>query len=144
MIVASYLALFVALLVWTGDPEKRRWAQNADRRSVATVRIAGCVVCVLLMLAGLLLLADGTRSEVGVAAGIALVAGASALILGIGLWKGGLARSLRVTGWLVVVAVLCIPSTLTLLLLPVAPMVVLLELARSSPRSRERNEIVRA
>jgi len=92
------------------------------------------------MLVGLLLLADSARAGVSVVAGIALVAGASALVLGVGVWDGGFARALRGAGWFAVVVVLCIPSTLTLLLLPVAPMVVLFDYVQPGAMSRERHE----
>lgn len=139
MIAVSYLALFAALFwvarscrsgsLWT-KPYARTWVNRADGRKIVIedrckrgVRARHDPWC---SLAG-----SKRSSRPGeTCRGSGLLIGASSLFLGIGLWAGGLALALRAIGWLTLVVTLSVPSTLTLFLLLVAPMIVLLERAQ--------------
>jgi len=132
MIAVSYLALFAALFLFT-KPNARTWVNRAGGRKIVIARIAASAVCVLVMILGALLLGESDQVHLmSPVAGGGLLIGASSLFLGIGLWAGGLVLALRVVGWLTLVVTLSVPSSLTLFLLLVAPMIVLLERAQGN------------
>lgn len=102
-------------------------------RKIVIARIAASAVCVLLMILGALLLGESDQAHLmSPVAGGGLLIGASSLFLGIGLWAGGFVLALRVVGWLTLVVTFSVPSSLTLFLLLVAPMIVLLERAQGN------------
>ena len=118
----------------------RRWPERAQPSTVLLARAGALVVSLNVAVVGVLLL--GSQEEgalVGRVVGIGLVVGASVLLAGIAAWRGPIARPFRAGGWLLVAALLLVPSTLTLLLLVVAPLLFLL-----GPAPARRSERVHA
>ncbi len=140
MLFASSLALLLAVVVWVRDADMRRWPERAQPSTVLLARAGALVVSLNVAVVGVLLL--GSQEEgalVGRVVGIGLVVGASLLLAGIAAWRGPIARPFRAGGWLLVAALLLVPSTLTLLLLVVAPLLFLL-----GPAPARRSERVHA
>ena len=122
MIPVAYAVLVVSLFVWA-----RRGATIETRgtllASPALVLMLG-VAFTALLLAGLWLLFAGS-STLAIFIGASLLAGSVLFVGGLGAPEP-IANWFRATGWLLMVVALLVPSTLTLLLLLVAPMIMLI------------------
>lgn len=129
MIGIAYLVLLGSLVVWASNPRRRAWPASASRKNVLAARMSASVISGLLAALGVAVLnAYGPDNHrVTLFIGIALAGGGSLFLLGLALWRGRLGRTLRVAGWIAMVAALVVPSIGTLLLVLVAPMVFLLE-----------------
>jgi hypothetical protein len=134
VLLAAYLALAVALGAWALEAKVRSWPARESSSTVVLARVGALTVSALTAAVGALLLTNPTENDVHEArtiVGVCLVVGSGLLLLGVVLWKGHLAQRLRVVGWLLVVVGLAVPSTLSLLLPLVAPLVVVLGDART-------------
>lgn len=135
MVLAAYLALIASIVVWTRD---RAWILGASRRTVLAARFGAIAIALLVASVGVMVIGQSENDDLlPLLLGIALACGGSLLVLGVALWDGRIARALRVGGWLVSIAGLCVPSTLTVLLLLVAPIIFLLGDLRSRGASAE-------
>jgi hypothetical protein len=139
VLFAAYLALLISVIVWVRDADMRRWPERTHRSTLLLARAGGVAVALNLAIVGLLLGRSDDVTLIGRVASITLVVGGSFLVAGILAWKGPLARGFRTGGWLPVVTVLSIPSTLTLLLLVTAPLLFLLGPAPARHTQPERH-----
>lgn len=138
MVLVAYLALISSIVVWTRN---RTWILGASRRTLRAVRLGAIAVALIVAAVGVLVIGQSENDELlPLLTGISLFGAASLLALGVALWDSRIARALRISGWLVAVAVLCVPSTLTVLLLLVAPIIFLLGDFRSRGASAERGQ----
>lgn len=138
MVLAAYLALISSIVVWTRN---RAWILGASRRTLRAGRLGAIAVALIVAAVGVLVIGQSENDEfLPLLTGIALFGAASLLALGVALGDSRIARALRISGWLMAVAVLCIPSTLTVLLLLVAPIIFLLGDLRSWGASAERGQ----
>jgi hypothetical protein len=142
MLWIAYLALAVAL---SWRLLQGRWRGRAPAPS-SVPRAGGLTLSLGLALLAVALFADAqgesghSAAELGSLILAVLVVGALALAGGLALWTGRLAMVLRGIGFAAVVAALAIPSTLTVLLLLVSPLVVVLVEVRPAADGRRSAE----
>lgn len=137
MLFAAYLALVICVVAWVRDADLRRWPERTERTTLLFARTCAFAVSLNLAIVGVLLGRTEEPTLVGRLASVTLVVGGIMLLAGMVAWRGPVARAFRGGGWLLVVAVLAVPSTLTLLLLVTAPLLFLLGPAAASQTERE-------
>jgi hypothetical protein len=137
VLFAAYLALVICVIAWVRDADLGRWPERAEHSTLLFARACGFAVSLNLATVGVLLGRGDDLALIGRIASVTLLVGGVVLLAGIVAWNGAIARALRGGGWLLVVAVLAVPSTLTLLLLVISPLLFLIGPPASHPE-RER------
>jgi hypothetical protein len=133
MTFLAYLTLSVALLSLLGH-ETRSWLRRAGPQRELAVRMGALGAGIFALLSALLLLEGESGVELALMALLAV--GAGVFLLGVILWRGGLALALRAVGWGLAVVALVPPSLLTLALPAAALLIVTLGAApEHRPRS---------
>jgi hypothetical protein len=120
-------AVLAGVVVWSLARRGGPWILGLREPARQRVRLAAAVldsVAAVLGIAvlGLQLADDGQSHLLGWTIAAALTIGSVLYATGLLTWRGGPALALRVLGWLLMVAALAIPSTLTLALPVVAPL----------------------
>jgi hypothetical protein len=123
MVFLAYLTLSVALLSLFGR-ETRGWLLKAGPQRELAVRMGALAAGVFGGLAALVLREGESGLELVLL--VSLAGGCALFVLGVILWRGRAALTLRALGWALAVAVLAVPSMLTLALPPAALLVVTL------------------
>jgi hypothetical protein len=120
-------AVLAGVVVWSlgrrGGPwilELREPARQRVRLAAAALDTVAAALGIAVL--GLQLADDGQPHLLGWTIAVALVLGSAVYAAGLLAWRGGQALGLRTLGWLLMVAALTIPSTLTLALPLVAPL----------------------
>jgi hypothetical protein len=123
MTFLAYLTLAVALLSLFGR-ETRSWLRRAGPQRELAVRMGALAAGVLAALAAAILITEASGVELVLLAAF----GIGGALFGIGtvLWRGGAAQGLRAFGWGLAIAVLAVPSMLTLALPAAALLIVTL------------------
>lgn len=135
MIALAYIGL-LAVLLWAARRDEKLYSlARSTPVTQLQVRIAASVGALLFAALGVLLAqADGHGSVVRNVAATALIVGASVYLSGVAAWHGRPGVILRRVGWLAIVAVCVVPSSITpaiLLALPALP--TLIEIPRRTP-----------
>jgi hypothetical protein len=129
MILVAYACLFVAL----GALLIRGGAVRISRRSQLVARLLGMIGAAATASIALLVLSTSQPTTLGYAMLLILLAGSMVYLCGLALWHQRVGFAVRLAGWILTVAALAIPSTLTLLL----PLAALLTLTlRAAPDDR--------
>ena len=123
MAFLAYLTLTVALLSLLGR-ETRGWLPKAGPQRELAVRTAALAAGVVACVAGLMLVEQENGLELGLL--VALAVGGALFAAGAIMWRGRTALALRAVGWVLTVAVLSVPSMLTLALPAAALLIVTL------------------
>ncbi len=128
MILIAYLTLVASVVAWSRDNRLRTWIMFADPRMTTGLRVMAMVLAGVSVFSGVLLVrANEGRDVMPMSVGAAMVTGGVLFSLGVAFWTGRRACTLRIGGWLVLAGALSVPSTLTLGLVVVAPLIFLLE-----------------
>ena len=129
MILLAYGCLVVVLAAFL----IRGGAFRLTRRSELLARLLGMIGATATALIAVLLIAANHATSLGLVALLMLLSGSILYLCGLALWHERAGFALRLIGWILAVAALAIPSTLTLLL-PVACVLALT--LRSAPDGR--------
>jgi hypothetical protein len=120
-------AVLAGVLVWSLGRRRGPWILELREPARQRVRLAAAVLdtgaaALGIAVGGLQLADDGQPHLLGWTIAVALTLGSILYATGLLTWRGGQALGLRTLGWLLMVAALAIPSTLTLALPLVAPL----------------------
>jgi hypothetical protein len=110
------LVACACLVVVLGAFRIRGTPFGLSRRSELLPRLLGMIGATATASIELLLLSTIRPTNLGLIALFMLLSGSIAYLSGLALWHERTGFALRIVGWLLVVAVLAVPSTLTLLL----------------------------
>ena len=128
MIFAAYASLLIAVWVYL------RGSETIPPRYEAAVRVLGVLVGVGFACIGLVLLGNEGATTLGNVALLLLVFGGVVYAWGLVRWRTPDGLVSRRVGWILVVAALSVPSTLTLLL-PLVSLLVLTLRSMGEPRA---------
>lgn len=124
MILIAYGCLVVVLAVFL----IRGRGFRLSRRAGLLARLLGMIAATATASIAVFLIAANRATTVGLVVLFSLFLGSLLYLCGLALWQERSGFALRLTGWILVVSALAVPSTLTLLL----PVACLLALALSS------------
>lgn len=125
MILGAYVCLIIAVTAYVRDS-----IYPIPQRFELVARVLGAVTGVGFASIGFLLLGNDEATVVGRTVVLLLAFGGIVYALGLVRWRAPAGFALRQSGWLLVVAALAVPTTLTLLM-PLACLLVLT--VRSTP-----------
>ena len=140
MIGLAYLLLLGPLVLWASDSGCRAWPLRASYGQMLAARAGATAVSALVALLGIWVVQhDGEGGPWSTPfLGASLSLGGCVFLVGLALWRGRVGLALRGAGWLAMVFALAVPSTATLLLVLVGPMIFLLS---EIPAERERGPV---